>query len=275
MPAEGRELDPLCEPGPVRSEQPVYDAIGRSYSTTRREDPRIAAEIHACLQPQPVGPRPTDPSGSVINVGAGTGSYEPTDRVVISVEPSPEMLRQRTGRMACTVRGIAEALPFTDDTFAVGMAVLTIHHWANVKAGLRELRRVSRRQVVFYFEPLRSHDFWALEYFPDAASVPSEHNAPGESVIGQVLDVKEIRPVLVPHDCMDGFGAAFWARPEAYLDPEVQAGMSWLALLSEDARRRGSERLAADLESGDWDRRHGHLRDQSVYDGGYRIAIAE
>jgi SAM-dependent methyltransferase len=165
--------------------------------------------------------------------------------------------------------------PFPDAAFDAAMAVLTIHHWTDCLAGLRELRRVSLRQVVFFFEPLRVHEFWALEYFPESIDVPSEQNAPGEDVIRQALPVREIRPVLVPRDCVDGFGAAFWARPEAYLDPDVQAGMSWLALLPEDALKRGSERLADDLASGAWERRFGHLRRLDSYDAGYRIAIAD
>ena len=184
------------------------------------------------------------------------------------------MLGQRgADRSPLVINGFAEALPFVDGSFDAAMAVLTIHHWGDPHAGLRELRRVATRQVVFYFEPSVTHDFWALEYFPEAQQLPSEH-APGEDVLREELRVGEIRPVLVPPDCLDGFGVAFWARPDAYLDPAVQAGMSWLALLPEDVRQRGSAQLADDLASGAWDRRHGHLRQRSAYDGGYRIAIA-
>lgn len=246
-------------------DRPLYEDIGRSYSTTRREDPRIAAQITSAL----------GASRSVVNVGAGTGNYEPHDRAVVAVEPSAAMVGQRRGRTRRVVRGVAEALPFPETAFDAAMAVLTIHHWTEPAAGLRELRRVARRQVVYFFEPLHTHGFWALEYFPEALHVPSEQDAPGEEVIRSVLAVREVRRVLVPHDCTDGFGAAFWARPEAYLDPEVQAGMSWLALLAPEARERGSQRLASDLASGAWDRRHGHLRDLPSYDGGYRLAIAD
>jgi SAM-dependent methyltransferase len=249
----------------VSPDRRLYERIGRSYGKTRREDPRVAADIHACL----------DEGRSVLNVGAGTGNYEPHDRLVVAVEPSLEMLRQRQDRTRRVVRGVAEALPFPDAAFDTAMAVLTIHHWTDTLVGLRELRRVSRRQVVFFFEPLHVHEFWALEYFPEAIDVPSEQHAPGEEVLRRALPVREIRPVLVPRDCVDGFGAAFWARPEAYLDPEVQAGMSWLALLPEDALKRGSERLAADISTGEWERRFGHLRRVDSYDAGYRIAIAE
>ena len=209
-----------------------------------------------------------------MNVGAGTGSYEPGDRDVVAVEPSVAMIRQRDNRTGRVVRSVAESLPFADGAFDAAMAVLTMHHWPDPVGGLRELRRVAARQVVFFFEPLRTHDFWALDYWPEALELPTELDPPDEKLFRSVLEVREVQPILVPPDCEDGFGAAFWARPEAYLDPLVQAGMSWLALLPEAVRARGSERLAADLRSGAWDRRHGHLRAQDHFDGGYRLCIA-
>jgi len=248
----------------VPPKRPLYEDIGRSYSRTRREDPRVAAPVHAAL----------GDAETVVNVGAGTGSYEPADRMVVAVEPSDAMRRQRRGRSHRVVQGVAEALPFPDLAFDAAMAVLTVHHWTDPVAGLREMRRVSRRQVVLFFEPLRTHAFWALGYFPEALDVPSEQNPPGEELLRRVLAVDRVEPVLVPRDCVDGFGVAFWARPEAYADPEVQAGMSWLAVLPPEVRRRGAERLTADLASGAWDDRYGHLRRQSTYDGGYRLAIA-
>jgi SAM-dependent methyltransferase len=242
-----------------------YDEIGRTYTATRREDPRVAATIHGCL----------GDGRTLLNVGAGTGSYEPTDRFVVAVEPSTEMLRQRPRDRAPVVRAVAEDLPFADGAFDVTMAVLTMHHWHDVDRGLRELRRVSRRQVVFYFEPLHTHGFWGVEYFPEALEVPSERDAPGMDQLRAALRVREVRPVLVPHDCVDGFGVAYFGRPEAYLEPVVQAGMSWLARLSPEVRQRGADRLAADLASGEWDRRFGALRETEWFDGGYRIAIAD
>lgn len=241
-----------------------YDSIGRSYARTRREDPRIAAAVDEAL----------GPAASVLNVGAGTGNYEPPDRSVVAVEPSVEMLRQRRSGSAPAVRAVAEHLPLPTASFDAAMAFLTIHHWTDPAAGLREMARVSRRQVVFYFEALTTHDFWALEYFPSARQLPTEVDTPGEELLAAHLPVRHVERVLVPHDCHDGFGTAFWARPEAYLDPEVQAGMSWLAMLPETDRRVGTERLRVDLESGAWDDRHGHLREEREYDGGYRIAVA-
>jgi hypothetical protein len=140
--------------------------------------------------------------------------------------------------------------------------------------GLAELRRVSRRKVGFFFEPLETHQFWGLEYFEEARDHTFEKNAPGEELLRACLNVPEVRRALVPADCADGFGTAFWSRPEAYLEPDVQSGMSWIACLPPDAPAKGTAKLAQDLASGHWDRRFGHLRSLDQYDGGYRIAIA-
>lgn len=254
-----------CNTPGVAGDEVIYQTIGRTYSATRREDPRVAAQVHAAL----------GPGRSLVNVGAGTGNYEPGDRTVVAVEPSAAMRSQRPAeRSPLVLDAVAEALPFADRAFDGALAMLTVHHWSDLLAGLRELRRVARRQVVFFFEPLSTHDFWALDYFPTALALPSEADAPGEAELGAVLDVREIRTVPIPADCCDGFGAAFWRRPEAYADPAVQAGMSWLAQLPAADLEAGSARLLADLATGEWDRRHGHLRTLDTYDGGYRIAIA-
>jgi SAM-dependent methyltransferase len=242
-----------------------YDVIGRTYSATRQEDPRVATVVRSAL----------GPAATVVNIGAGTGSYEPADCEVVAVEPSERMLAQRQGRSTAAVRGVAEHLPFPDRSFDVALAVLTVHHWSDPAAGLREMARVADRQVVLFFEPLRTHEFWALDYFPAALELPTEIDPPGAELLASHLDVREVRTVPIPHDCQDGFGAAFWGRPEAYLDPRIQDGMSWIAMLPIADRERGTELLAAALDSGEWDRRHGHLRRQAEYDGGYRIAIAQ
>jgi SAM-dependent methyltransferase len=211
----------------------------------------------------------------LLNVGAGTGSYEPADRMVVALEPSQEMIRQRVRRTHRVVRGIAEQLPFADATFDAALAVFTVHHWTDREAGLRELRRVSRRQVVLFAEPSLVHQFWAVDYFEETKELPSEQNAPSERLLRALLPVREVQTVVVPRNCVDGFGAAFWARPEAYLDPVVQAGTSWMALLPAAVLKRGTERLRRDLESGAWDAQHGHLRFKDAYDAGYRLVIAE
>lgn len=241
-----------------------YERIGHGYATARREDPRIAAAVREAL----------GPVRTVVNMGAGTGNYEPADLDVVAVEPSTVMIAQRQGRPAPAVRGVAEALPFPAGTFDAAMAFLTVHHWSDLARGIGELQRVAGRQVVFLFESSVIGGFWAIEYFPEALDVPTEREAPGVDRLAALLDVREVRPVLVPIDCTDGFGAAYWGRPEAYLDPDVQAGMSWLAVLPAEVRARGTARLAADLESGAWDRRLGHLRDLPELDVGYRLVIA-
>lgn len=243
---------------------PAYERLGASYAAVRREDPRIARQIHAAL----------GDAALVLNVGAGTGNYEPRDRAVVGVEPSPTMIRQRPPDAAPVVQATAEALPFPVASFDAAMAILTLHHWSDLRRGLEELRRVAPRQVVFCFEPLVTTDFWLLEYFPEVAELPSELRAPGVAEIGRVLHITEIQTIEVPSDCVDGFGAAYWARPAAYLDPVVQAGISSLALLPDEVRRAGSARLAADLDSGRWQERHGHHLEHSTFDGGYRLAIA-
>ena len=244
--------------------RPLYDAIGDGYATHRRADPRIATAIEGALG---------DASG-VLNVGAGAGSYEPADRSVVALEPSETMLAQRSPGAAPAVRGVAEALPFADHTFDAALAVLTLHHWGDLPRGLSELRRVAARQVVFLFEPLEVRRFWAVEYFPEAVDVPSERRAPGVEELRQALDFREVRVVPVPFDCTDGFGAAYWGRPEAYLDPAVQASQSWLAQLDQRHRAAGARRLADDLTSGRWEERFGHLRHLDELDVGYRLVLA-
>jgi hypothetical protein len=156
------------------------------------------------------------------------------------------------------------------------MAVLTIHHWQNWPQGLAEMRRVATTQVILLFEPAMINRFWAMDdgYWPEPSHLPSERDAIGVKDAATVLDVIEVKPVPIPIDCTDGFGAAFWGRPECYLDPQVQQGMSWLAQLPSDVLARGSARLAADLQSGDWDHRHGHLRQLNQLDVGYRLITA-
>lgn len=242
----------------------LYDRIGTSYARTRREDPRIAARIHAAL----------GDGRRVVNVGAGTGSYEPTDRVVVAVEPSPAMAAQRPTTRAPVVRAVAEQLPLAARSFDTAMAVLTVHHWRDPEAGLAEMARVARRQVVLFFESLETHTFWGLEYWPEAKALPTEIDPPGEALLRCCLEVGEVQPIMVPPDCMDGFGTAFWCRPEAYLEDDVQAGMSWLAMLPAAVRDRGTAHLRSDLADGTWERRHGHLRDAPHFDGGYRLAVA-
>lgn len=244
----------------------LYDAISSSYASTRRADPRIARQIHDALAE----------AGTVVNVGAGTGNYEPLDRLVVAVEPSPAMIAGREVVSPTVVRAAAEDLPFPSSSFDAALAVLTIHHWRDWRRGLSELRRVATRQVVLLYERSMIDRFWAMHdgYWPEAYALPSERDAIGTEQIATVLDVVKVEVVPIPQDCTDGFGAAFWGRPEAYLDPQVQQGMSWLAQLTPEQRAIGAERLEADLNSGVWDRRHGDLRRLDQFDAGYRLITA-
>jgi SAM-dependent methyltransferase len=176
---------------------------------------------------------------------------------------------------APAVRAVAEALPFADRTFDAAMTTLTVHHWSNLERGLQEMRRVAARQVIFFFDVAATSGLWLLdEYFPDVMELPSERRAPDAAALARVLDVDRVEPVPVPADCVDGFGGCFWNRPEAYLDPQVQDGMSSFAQLAPETRARGTERLRRDLMSGAWDARHGELRTLREIDLGYRLLVA-
>jgi SAM-dependent methyltransferase len=241
-----------------------YDSIGRTYTATRTTDPRIAGRIWAAL----------GSARTVVNVGAGTGNYEPPDRAVTAVEPSAVMLAQRAPDAAPAVQGIAEDLPFDDRSFDAAMAVLTLHHWSDWRAGCAELRRVARaRVVVFSWDPRYRGRMWlGPEYFPrlsweDAVAFPS--------LADQAAALEaEVEIVPVPWDCRDGFFSAFWRRPEAYLDPAVRAGISTLAKRREDELADGLARLRADIESGAWARRHADLLELEDLDLGYRLLVS-
>ena len=242
-----------------------YDKIGTSYTRTRRTEPRVAAQIHAAL----------GDARRVVNIGAGTGSYEPTDREVVAVEPSPTMIAQRPAGSAPVVRAFAESLPFRDAAFDAALAIFTVHHWRDTRRGLVELARVARRQVILSYDAIVEQGFWLVDdYFPEIAALDDGNRAHTSQEIARVLDVQRVEAVLVPTDCVDGFAACYWSRPEAYVDPDVQAGISGLARLDPEVRARGTERLRSDLASGAWDARCGHLRTLEELDVGYRLLVA-
>jgi SAM-dependent methyltransferase len=244
----------------------VYDRIGVGYQRARRADPRIASAILAAI----------GDAARVVNVGAGTGNYEPPGReLLIAVEPAREMLRQRALDAAPAVQAVAESLPFPDAAFDLALAVLTVHHWRDRAAGLAEMRRVADRQVVYVFDTSMTDSFWLVtDYFPEILELSSERAAPSLLMLAEHLDVRRIETVPVPADCTDGFGGCYWNRPEAYLDPVVRAGMSSFAQLDPAIEARGVESLRAALETGAWDDRHGDLRTQPQHDLGYRLVIA-
>jgi SAM-dependent methyltransferase len=239
----------------------LYDRIGLTYTTTRRTDRRLAARIQAAL----------GDAHTVLNVGAGSGSYEPAGRDVTAVEPSEAMIAQRPPGAAPVVQARAEALPFADGSFDAAMAVLSDHHWEDRPAGLRELRRVGRRVVVLTFDPAYADALWLVpEYLPGFRSLPGM----GIEEIAACLGGARIEPVPVPHDCADGFLGAFWRRPDAYLDARVRAGISVFSRLTPAEVDDCVARLRADLASGAWHERHADLLGLEELDLGYRLLVA-
>lgn len=247
----------------------LYDAIGCRYTTTRRTDPRIAKAIWRAL----------GDAQTVVNVGAGTSSYEPPDREVVAVEPSELMIAQRPPGAALCVRAAAEELPFEDASFDAAMAVLSDHHWRDRPRGLRELSRVARRVVLFNADPAQATRFWlTTEYLPFFCDlIPEPHRVAGYWEAELVRELGEVHtsPVPIPHDCRDGFYGAFWQRPAAYLQRQVRAGISVFARLDARQVERGVARLRADLRTGAWEARHADLLQLDDLDLGYRVVIAE
>jgi SAM-dependent methyltransferase len=242
-----------------------YEHHGRTYAQHRRPDPRIAAHIHAAL----------GDAHTVLNVGAGAGSYEPSDRWVLAVEPSATMRSQRPRDAAPAIDARAEALPFDDDAFDAAMACVTIHHWSPVAAGLAELRRVSRGPVVVFTFELESLPVWQLGYLREGVEKELPRFPAIEDVAAALGGRTRVEHIPTPGDCADGFFEAFWRRPERLLDPEVRAAQSMWALLEPEIEQRIVDRLAAALESGAWDAEYGHLREQDSFDGALRLVISE
>lgn len=237
-----------------------YDSIGINYSRLRLPDRRIASVIDDAL----------GTAQTVLNVGAGTGSYEPANRSVTAVEPSLEMIRQRAPTAAKAVQASAENLPFDNKSFDASMAILTVHHWDDQEAGLREMRRVTRGPIVLLtFDP--SVRPWLTDYLPELAAL-DDQQFPLMSDYQRWMGPVEIKPVMIPHDCSDGFLYAYWHRPAAYLHPLVRSGSSsfWAV---KDAEA-GLQRLKDDLESGRWEKRYSELLSQDEYDAGYRLVVA-
>jgi SAM-dependent methyltransferase len=241
---------------------PLYDTIGVTYTVTRRTEPRIAAQIWAAL----------GDARTVLNVGAGTGSYEPPDRDVLAVEPSAVMRSQRPPDAAPCLAAAAERLPFDDQSFDAAMAVATTHHWQDLKAGLREMKRVARRLVVFTFDFDRLGDFWLTrDYLPELPGRIVGYPSLTEQA---TLIGARTEPVLIPWDCVDGFFEAYWRRPEAYLDENVRRGISVWSKLGPGIEQRAVRSLRDDLASGKWAERNRDLLDLDAVDLGIRLLIA-
>ncbi|MFE9610845.1 methyltransferase domain-containing protein [Streptomyces sp. NPDC006012] len=243
----------------------TYNSIGVTYAHTRRPDPRIAVRIQQAL----------GDAATVINVGAGTGSYEPS-QTVLAVEPSSVMIAQRPVGSAPALEASAESIPLADDSADAAMALLTVHHWSDLEAGIGELLRIARQRIVILtFEPDINHRFWLLEeYLPEAAAFEDTRAVAVERLV-TLLGGARVETVPIPHDCTDGFLAAYWRRPEAYLDPDVRAGISLLAQTGEEILQPGLARLSDDLSSGRWQQRHADLLERETLDVGYRLLVAD
>ena len=211
----------------------------------------------------------------MLNVGAGAGSYEPTDVAVVAVEPAEVMLAQRPALAAPAVRAIAEELPFPDATFGAGMAILTVHHWGDITTGLRELRRVVGGPVVVVTWDIAVGDnYWMVaEYVPVSRTLDRDLPPPEE--IADLLGGGTIAVIPVPADCTDGFFSAWWRRPHAYLDTGVRAAISCLARLPAEDLAPGIRRLEDDLASGEWHRRHADLLTLDELDTGIRLVVSD
>jgi len=242
-----------------------YDQLGRTYTRHRRTDPRIAARLHAAL----------GDARTVLNVGAGAGSYEPADRWVLAVEPSATMRAQRGPGVAPAIDARAEALPFDDGAVDAAMACLTVHHWEPPEAGLTEMRRVARATVVVLTSELGALPEWQREFLAEGLEIERPRFPSPEDIASTLGGRTRVERIPTPGDCMDGFFEAYWNRPEALLDPGVRASQSMWRLLDSRIERRIVGRLNAALESGDWDARYGHLRERTSHDGSLRLVVSE
>ncbi len=238
----------------------LYDTIGLDYADLRQPDPSIDRAIRSAL----------GDAETIVNVGAGSGSYEPLEKSVVAVELSMTMIRQRPPRSAPVVQATAMTLPFKTDAFDASMAVLSVHHWPDKARGLRELRRVSRGRVVILTWDPSFPGFWLTDYFPEVLDTdrpifPMLHEY--EIALGSV----EVIDVPIPHDCTDGFLCAYWRRPEAYLDSKVRSAISTFSKLGDVTT--ALDKLYRDLKSGDWHRRYGNLLGKTELDLGYRLIV--
>ncbi len=244
-----------------------YDQIGVGYTATRRADPRIAMQIHRAL----------GDAQSIVNVGAGAGAYEPSDREVLPIEPSEEMIAQRSPELAPAIRGQAESLPLSADSVDAAMACMTLHHWADWRVGVQELRRVARKRVViFTYDRSYAMHFWLLrDYLPKLARLDCARFPGIDEQRVATGDEVRIEPVPIPHDCEDGFLAAYWRRPNAYLDDQVRMGISTFHLPGAERLIEGLDELADDLQTGRWEDRNRDILECEGLDLGYRLLVTE
>lgn len=238
----------------------LYDTIGLNYSSQRQPDPRIAKRINDAL----------GDAEAVLNVGAGTGAYEPTNRQVTALEPSAEMISQRQENTTTLIQGFAEDLPFDNNSFDASMAILTIHHWSNQAKGMAELKRVTKGQTVFLTVDPVFETFWLADYFPALRGLDAK-TMPSLKTFEHWFHTVEIFPVPIPHDCVDGFLASHWRRPAAYLNAQVRAATSPFHMIGD--LTEGLSKLEADLKDGTWEKRYAPLLQLDALDCGYRLIV--
>jgi len=242
-----------------------YATIGEAYTQYRRPDPRIAARIAEAL----------GAARTVLNVGAGAGSYEPADRAVTAVEPSASMRAKRPAGLAVAVNATAESLPFDDDAFDAAMTTFSVHQWGDLRAGLREMRRVTRGPVVILTgDPDRLREFWLNEYAPEVIDTEARRYPSVAELAAGLGGAVTVANVPIPLDCTDGFNEAYYGRPEALLDPPARLSCSAWSFAGPEVEDRFTRDLARDLADGTWDRRHGHLRTQPALDGSLILATS-
>lgn len=242
-----------------------YGKIGGTYARFRQPDAIIAAQILTAL----------GDAKSVLNVGAGSGSYEPRNREVTAVEPSASMRAQRPGHLAVAIDAVAEDLPFPDASFDAAMATVTVHQWMDLEQGLAEMRRVSRGPVVLLVcDPALMQDYWLNDYIPEVRAIEANRFPAIERIAFALGPRTDVRPVPVPLHCRDGFNEACFGRPEALLDPEARLACSSWSLVPAPAIERFVRHLSSDLATGRWDEQYGHLRTQPFFDGPLRLVVS-
>ncbi len=242
-----------------------YGAIGRGYTDYRRPDPRIEAAIRTQL----------GDAVTVLNVGAGAGSYEPVDRDVTAVEPSESMRAQRAENLPLAVDATAENLPFADASFDASMATFSVHQWTDLQAGLRELRRVTRGPVVILScDPAALDRFWLVDYAPEVIATEAGRYPDPAAIARELGGETTVLDVPIPLDCTDGFGEAYYGRPEALLDPGARRANSAWSFVDESVVSRFERDLGADLASGAWDANHGALRTKPEFEGSLRLIVS-
>jgi SAM-dependent methyltransferase len=243
-----------------------YDQLGQKYSGYRQTDPRIAEYVTKAL----------GDAKTILNVGAGAGSYEPSDKYVVAVEPSIVMRSQRTknGKVPA-INAKADNLPFDDNAFDASMAMVTVHHWPDMNKGLKELRRVTKGQVVIMtFDPNELDNFWNSNYFPELIEIEKARYPTIDFITKSLGGTCEVISVPIPLDCVDGFQEAFYGRPEAFLEKEIRLSQSAWGFLPEGVEAKLVQSLRADLESGEWDKKYGHFRSQPTFTCALRLIIS-